>query len=313
MQRLIGMALAASVVLGPAVAAAQAPGPQDDRSQASMLLATLVGANSPTLSAAQKAVLALYRAGKPDAKAGKLVVKADKISCTAGDAKAETAFACDLSFGAAAPVHLTARPASQIFAALQMIGAWSSAPFGPGAVQVSAVSCTLVAATIAGGNDGGADCAYTPAPGPAAPASPPASPIKLDSAASLLVAALVGASSPTLSAPDKAALTHYLAGQPAADAATPKFTVSATKVLCTSSNRSEITWSCDLTFAAKTLHLTAAPAADLYAALMLTGLTGQAAMGTDEVGTAPLTCVIDPAAIAAGTGGAACTLTETEF
>jgi hypothetical protein len=46
---------------------------------------------------------------------------------------------------------------------------------------------------------------------------------------------------------------------------------------------------------------------------MLTGLPGQAAMGADEVGTAPLTCVIDPAAIAAGTGGAACTLAETEF
>jgi hypothetical protein len=314
MQRFIGMALAAGFALGPAVAAAQPPGPQDDRSQGSMRLAILVGGYAPTLSAAQKAVLAQYGAGKTDGKTGKVVVKADQISCTAG-AKAETAFACDLKFGAT-PVHLTARAASQVFAALEMIGAWSPAPFGPYAASVSAVSCTLTAATIAGGNDGGADCAYTPTAGAApaadASASPP-SPLKVDNDASLLVAALVGGNSPTLSATDKAALTHYLAGQPATDASLAKFPVSATKVLCTSSNRSEITWSCDLKFAAKTVHLTAAPAAELYAALMLAGLQGQAAMGTDEVGTAPLTCAIDPAAIAAGAGGAACVLTETEF
>jgi hypothetical protein len=110
-----------------------------------------------------------------------------------------------------------------------------------------------------------------------------------------------------------AALTHYLAGQPGPDAGLAKFTVRADRVLCTSSNRSEITWSCDLTFGAKKVHMAGAAAAELYADLMLTGLTGQAAMGTDEVGTKPLACTIDPAAIAAQSGGAACTLAESEF
>jgi hypothetical protein len=315
MKRFVGPALAAALALGAAGASAQPQGQQQDTSQGSMLLATLVGGYSPALSPAQKAVLAGYRAGKTDARAGKITVAASAIACTAG-AKAETAFACDLTFGADT-VHLTGRAASQVFAALELVGTYSAAPstpFTPYSAAVSAVSCTLDATVIAGGNDGGASCTYTPAgAAPASQAPPATSPIKLDDDSSLLVAALVGGYEPTLSAADKAALGRYLAGQPAPDAAAGKFAVSADKVLCTSSNRSEVTWSCDLGFGARTVHLAGAAAAELYAALMLTGLQGDAAMGTDEVGTQPLTCALDPAAIAAQANGAACALTESEF
>jgi hypothetical protein len=310
MKRFMGAALAIGLAWAAGVASAQPAGQQEDKSQGSLLLATLVGGQSPTLSAAQKAVLAGYRAGKSNAKSGKITVAVDKIGCTAGG-KAETSFACDLAFGAKT-IHLTARDASQVFAALEMIGAWSNAPFGPHAASATRVICTLDAAVIAGGNDGGADCTYTPAAGPAPPAAA-SPPTKVDDDSSLLVAALVGGASPTLGVGDKAALTHYLAGQPAPDARLAKFAVTANQVLCTSSNRSEITWSCDLTFGARKVHLAGAAAAELYADLMLTGLSGQAAMGTDEVGTKPLACTIDPAAIAAQTGGAACTLAESEF
>jgi hypothetical protein len=310
-KRFVGLALTAGLVFAASGVAAQPAGQQEDTSQGSMLLATLVGGASPSLSTAQKAVLAGYRAGKPDAKAGKIVVAADQISCTAG-ARAETVFACDLKFGANA-VHLTGRDAGQVFAALEMVGAYSGSPFGRYAAAATGVSCTLDAAVVAGGNDGGADCKYTPTNAAAAAPDSPVSPFKDDDDGSLLVASLVGAYSPTLSAPQKAALAHYLAGQAAPDAGLAAFAVDAASVLCTSSNRSEITWSCDLKFGAKTVHITAQPAAELYAALMLTGLQGDAAMGTDEVGTKPLTCQLAPAAIAAGTNGAACTLTESEF
>ena len=58
-------------------------------------------------------MLTRYRAGGTDAKAGKIVVAADQVSCTAG-AKAETAFACDLKFGVSCAVHLTGRAASEV-------------------------------------------------------------------------------------------------------------------------------------------------------------------------------------------------------
>ena len=54
----------------------------------------------------------------------------------------------------------------------------------------------------------------------------------------------------------------------------------------------------------------AGAAAELYADLLLTGLQGDAAMGTDEVGAKPLACRLDLAAIAAQTASALCTLTE---
>lgn len=311
MKRFVGLVLAACLVVGvPAEASAKPHGQLTASSETSMLLATLLGSHSPSLSAAKKAVLARYRAGKTDAKAGNITVTADRIDCTGG-AKAETAFACDLKFGART-VHLTARAASQLFAALEMVGQGSDAdtsPFGPYSASASAVSCTLHAAVIAKNAVGGADCVYTPAPRATNPASAStADSIKVDDDSSLLVAALVGSYSPTLSAADKAALAHYLAGQPTLDAGVGKFTVSADQVGCvTDANGGVDSW-CDLTFGDKSVHLDNAAATELDAALRLTGLPTGIGMQGDDAETHPLTCVIDPAAIAAQANGAVCTL-----
>jgi hypothetical protein len=313
MKRFGGLAVAAGLVCAAAGVSAQPAGQQEDTQQGAMLLATLVGRSSPTLSAANKAVLARYLAGnaKADAKAGKITVDADQVICTGGD-KDATSFACDLKFGAS-DVHLTARPASQLLAALVMVGDDLAAPIGQYSVSVSALHCTLDAATVAAGDSGGADCTFTPTTTQSAPPAPSGAtpaPITVNDDSSLLAAALAGASSPTLSAADKAVLAHYLAGEPALDAKAAKFAVNADNIQCKSSNRSETTWSCDLTYGAKTVRLTGRAASELYAALNLTGLQGDAAMGTFMIGAKPLACTIDPAVIAARTGGGAvCTLT----
>jgi hypothetical protein len=316
MKRFTGVALAAAVALGAGGAAAQPQGQQDDQDQAALLLATLVGGYSPTLSAAHKTVLTHYLAGngRTDARAGKIAVQADQVSCTAGDEDA-TAFACDLKFGAGA-VHLTARAASQVFAALEMaVDDSAPSPAGRYGVSVSGLKCVLDAATIAGETDGGADCVYmagaTSGPPASDPSAQPVTLINVDDDSSMLVAALVGAYSPTAAAADKAVLTHYLAGQPTLDAAAAKFQVNADKVACNSSNRNLKAWTCDLTFGAKTVHLTARAASELDTALNLTGLLQDVAMGTSAIGAKPMRCTLDPAAIATRTkGGAVCALTD---
>jgi hypothetical protein len=262
-------------------------------------------------------VLVRYRAGHAEATAGKVVVAADQVNCTA-NAKADPVFACDINFHGGHALRLTGVAASEVFAGLELVGSDSGAAFVPGAAAATAVRCTLDAKVLARGVDGGAGCTFSPTAATAAPPPPDAAstdtpaPVQIDDARSLLIAALVGAHDATLSAADKAVLAAALGGRPASAAAGPAFAVSARRVLCTSNLHNNLSWSCDLSFAAHTVHLTAAPAADLYAALMLTGFTGSAAMGVDEVGAAPLTCRIDPAAIAAHSGGAACTLTESE-
>jgi len=316
MKRFTGVALAGAVAFGAAGAAAQPQGQQDDADQAALLLATLVGAHSPTLSAAHKTVLTHYLAGngKTEARAGKIVVQADQVSCTAGDEDA-TSFTCDLKFGADT-VHLTARAASQVFAALEMaIDDSAPSPAGRYGASVSGLKCTLDAATIAGETDGGADCVYvagaTSGPPASDPSAQPVTPINVDDDSSLLVAALVGAYAPASTAADKAVLTHYLAGQPTLDAAAAKFQVNADKVACNSSNRDLKAWTCDLTFGAKTVHLAGRAASELDTALGLTGLLQDVAMGTSTIGAKPMRCTLDPAAIAARTkGGAACALTD---
>ena len=275
-----------------------------------MLLATLVGGYSPTLSAAHKLVLTHFLAGnaRTDAKAGTVTVDADQVSCTAGD-KDETSFACDLKFGAA-PFQLTARAASQVYAALRLVGADLSAPIGTYTVTVTALHCTLDAATIAAGTSGGADCTFTPTTtgGANAPAQPPAA-TSVDDDSSLLLAALAGGDSPTVSAADKAVLARYLAGQPALEAAAAKFDVTVDEIDCRSSNRAETSWSCALKFGARTEALTGRAASELYAALGLAGAQGDAAMGKFLIGAKPLRCTVDPAVIATHNGGAPCTLT----
>ena len=317
MRRFIGVALAAAVAFAAASAAAQPQAQQDDPDQAGLLLAALVGGYSPAVSAAHKTVLTHYLAGngKSDAKAGKIAVQADAVSCTAGD-KDATAFACDLKFGADT-VHLTARAASQVFSALEMAVEDSApAPSARYSVSVSGLKCTLDAATISGETDGGADCVYT---GPAVSGQAPPDPsqqqaptvVNVDDDSSMLVAALVGGYSPTLNAAQKGVLTHYLAGEPTLDAAAAKFQVNADKVACTSSNRDLKAWACDLTFGAKTVHLAGRAASELDTALGLTGLLQDVAMGTSTIGAKPMRCTLDPAAIAARTkGGAACALTD---
>ena len=316
MKRFTAVAQATGVAFAAGGAAAQPPGQLDDPDESALLLATLVGGYSPTVSAADKAALThfLARVGKTDAGAGKIVVAADQVSCTAGD-KDATAFACALKLGANT-IHLTARAASQVFTALEMaIDDSAPTPAAPYSLSVSALNCTLDAATLSAEASGGADCTFTPTaaslgPAPDPSAQPPPL-LNLDDDASMLVATLVGVYSPSLSAADKAVLTHYLAGQPTLDAAAAKFQVSADAVACTSSSRDLRAWTCDLTFGAKTVHLTSRAASELSAALNLTGLQQDVGMGQATIGAKPLRCTLDPAAVATRTsGGAACALTD---
>jgi hypothetical protein len=126
----------------------------------------------------------------------------------------------------------------------------------------------------------------------------------------LALAALVGAQSPTLSAPHKTALADMLNGNlgfPGKE----KITVKADKVTCRASNVDISAHSCELDFGSAKRTLTGRAAHELYATLIEVGVPSDGAAGSVFESVTMLTCNVDVGAVKDKAGaGADCTFTS---
>jgi hypothetical protein len=152
----IGPGLAAAMVLGPGAASAD-----DTSGHVALALASLVGLNSPSLTATQKSVLTAYLAGNSAANPrAKITITAAKVSCGAGDVDI-TRFFCELTFGTATK-ELTARAAHELYATLAEAGVQSDGAAGTIYEGVTDLKCVLTPADISQNGGGGAACTFTP-------------------------------------------------------------------------------------------------------------------------------------------------------
>jgi len=126
----------------------------------------------------------------------------------------------------------------------------------------------------------------------------------------LALAALVGAQSPTLSAPHKTALADMLNGNlgfPGKE----KITVKADKVTCRASNVDISAHSCELDFGSAKRTLTGRAAHELYATLIEVGVPSDGAAGSVFESVTMLSCTVDVGAVKDKAGGGAdCTFTS---
>jgi hypothetical protein len=125
----------------------------------------------------------------------------------------------------------------------------------------------------------------------------------------LALAALVGAQSPTVSAPHKTALADMLNGN-LGFPGKAKITVKADKVTCRASNVDISAHSCELEFGSAKRTLTGRAAHELYATLIEVGVPSDGAAGSVFESVTMLTCNVDVGAVKDKAGGSAdCTFT----
>jgi hypothetical protein len=131
---------------------------------AALALAGVVAPYSPTLSKKDKAVMAsLFDGNDPAFPAGqKISIKADSITCFAGDVSINT-FSCDLTFGKAT-ITVTGRKANEIYATLIEAGVPSDGAAGKIYEALAQLSCTIDPNGVKQNDGGGANCSFTPGP-----------------------------------------------------------------------------------------------------------------------------------------------------
>ncbi len=87
--------------------------------------------------------------------------------------------------------------------------------------------------------------------------------------------------------------------------ARPAITVAADAILCRAGNVDISAFGCDLTFGARTVHLSGRRANELFATLGDAGVASEGAAGTIYRGLYKLSCKIDPHDVAQAAGGGA--------
>jgi hypothetical protein len=129
---------------------------------AALAMAGVVAPYSPTLSAADKKLVAAFFNGNTSTSyKNKIVVTADKIVCRTSNVDI-TARSCELTFGKTVK-SLTGRAANEIYATEAMAGVPSDGAAGSIFESVSKLSCTLDPAALKDKAGAGADCSYQPA------------------------------------------------------------------------------------------------------------------------------------------------------
>jgi hypothetical protein len=151
-------ALAAIALAGVARSASAA----DASGHSALALGAIVGGNSATLPANQKAALAKLLDGKTVPSKGKITVTADAVVCHAGDVDIAS-FGCDLTFGSK-KVTLSGRKANELFATLIEAGVPGDGAAGTIYEAVHALSCVIDPAAIAQNDGSGATCSFQPGP-----------------------------------------------------------------------------------------------------------------------------------------------------
>jgi hypothetical protein len=121
----------------------------------------------------------------------------------------------------------------------------------------------------------------------------------------LELASILGTLSPSVTAPQKTLLSHYLIGHSSGHGA--QFMVKVKQVQCGAGDVSIVSYNCDITFGATHRTLTARAAHELLATLEEAGVQGDGAAGTIYYSLTDLRCTLVPSDIADnGGGGASC-------
>jgi len=154
-------------VLATALLFATAPAFAGESSgNAALALAALIGANQPSLSRAEKALLADFLSGETNVavpeNARRIVVKADKISCRMGDVDIGL-HDCTLTFGTAT-VTKTGSAGQMLLATMQQNGVESDGAAGTIYYNVMPITCTVDATEVEQHDGGGAMCTFTNGP-----------------------------------------------------------------------------------------------------------------------------------------------------
>jgi hypothetical protein len=131
---------------------------------AAVALAGVIAPYSPALPTNEKVVMAkIFDGQDPALPAGKkIIVRADSVTCFAGDVSINT-FNCDLTFGKSA-INVTGRKASEIYATLIEAGVPGDGAAGKIYEAVAQLSCTIDPNEIKQNGGGGASCSFTPGP-----------------------------------------------------------------------------------------------------------------------------------------------------
>jgi hypothetical protein len=119
------------------------------------------------------------------------------------------------------------------------------------------------------------------------------------------LAGVVAPYSPTLAAPDKAAMASIFDGGNPDVPAGKKITVVAESIACFASHVAINEFHCNLAFGNATTKVTGRKANEIYAALMEAGVPPDAGAGTSYEALTELRCTIDPDVIKKQEGGGA--------
>jgi hypothetical protein len=121
--------------------------------------------------------------------------------------------------------------------------------------------------------------------------------MSVDGSGAVVLAALVGNQSKTLSPTDRAALARLLAGGMTKFPPEQTIMVTADKIDCRASNVDILEHSCTLTFGGMPRTISGREAHELYATLIEAGVHPEGAAGTTHETLSGLMCTIDPNAI----------------
>ncbi len=119
----------------------------------------------------------------------------------------------------------------------------------------------------------------------------------VDGSGAVVLAALVGNQSKTLSPTDRAALARLLSGSLTKFPAEQTIVVTSDKIDCRASNVDILEHSCTLTFGTMPRTISGREAHELYATLIEAGVRPDGAAGTIHETLSGLMCTIDPNAI----------------
>ncbi len=125
-----------------------------------LALAGVVAAHSPSLSSADKRIVARFFDGNTNVHARKkITVAADKIACRYSNVDI-TSRSCELTFGKKLR-KLDGREANELFATAAQAGVQTEGSAGHINEVLTKLSCTLDPAAIKDKGGGGAECSFT--------------------------------------------------------------------------------------------------------------------------------------------------------
>lgn len=157
-KRLGGTVLAAALMLGGAANAA----PSTISGEPALAFAALVGAYSPSLSAAEKHVLFKFLGGATSFASSNATItfQVASVHCQRGDVELQE-HRCQITYGSAVTA-LNGEEGANITANMAQAGVFADGAAGTIHFDMTNVTCTIKVAELKAPDGGGASCTYTP-------------------------------------------------------------------------------------------------------------------------------------------------------